>query len=89
MASETSKAGYAGCAMNQEGRLMEDECFILNHVSMFGAEGYPISRIGTRRWSWQYRSSGCPISFPTKKQAIFSFERHLKMLRMKLSGQLS
>lgn len=85
--SETN-VGYAGCAMNEAGRLTEDECFILTHISHFGSEGYPITRTGSRRWSWEYRGHGCPVTFPTKKQAVRSFEQHLDILRDKLAGRI-
>jgi hypothetical protein len=74
--------------MNQAGRLSEDECFILTHIQHFGSDGYPVKRVGSRHWSWEYRGNGCPTVFRTKKQAVTSFEGHLDILLDKLAGRL-
>jgi hypothetical protein len=72
--------------------LTELESFMLNHISRFGSTGYPVQKVGSHHWSWQYGngddSHACPVVFPTKKQAVASFEGHLEILRDKKAGRL-
>jgi hypothetical protein len=58
--------------------LSEDERFVLTHISRWGSDGYPIKKVGSRHWTWgPIRSiNGPPVLFPTKKQAVESFEKY-------------
>jgi hypothetical protein len=73
-------------------QLTERESFILNHITRFGSEGYPVQKVSSRHWSWNYGNGedmhSCPVVFPTKKQAVASFEGHLEILRDKKAGRL-
>jgi hypothetical protein len=73
-------------------QLTEREAFMLNHIMMWGSPGYPVSKVGSRHWSWSYGNGNdfhsCPTVFPTKKQAVQSFELHLELLRDKKAGRL-
>lgn len=69
--------------------LSDDENDLLNHVSMWGSEGYPIQHIG-RGWTWRYRSiSGPPVSFKTKKLAVEHFELYHSILLDRIAGRIS
>jgi len=72
--------------------LTERESFMLNHITRFGSEGYPVQKVGSRHWSWAYGNGSdthsCPVTFPTKKLAVASFESHLEILRDKKAGRL-
>lgn len=72
--------------------LTERESFMLNHIMRWGSDGYPVQKVGSRHWSWAYGSGNdthqCPVVFPTKKQAVSSFEAHLDILRDKKAGRL-
>jgi len=68
----------------------EDERALLNHVIRWGSDGYPVSKVGSRHWSWgPWRSvNGPPCVFPTKREAVASFERFLDILRDALAGRI-
>jgi hypothetical protein len=69
--------------------LSEDEQALLTHVSRWGSDGYPIKKVGARWWCWDYRSiRGPQVCFPTKKQAVVSFEAFLDVLRDAKAGRI-
>ena len=53
----------------------EDERSLVNQVSMWGSDAYPVSKLG-KRWTWgPWRSvKGPPTVFATKREAVASFE---------------
>ncbi len=55
--------------------LTDDEAALLYHVQMFGANGYPVERLG-RRWVFRdWRTvRGPPVMFRTKRAAVAQFE---------------
>ena len=60
--------------------LSDDERSLLNHIMMFGSDGYPVKKIG-RGWSWSYRGlAGPPMIFKTKREAVASFEAYENIL---------
>lgn len=62
--------------------LTEDERALMTHVMMFGSDGYPVSRCGSRHWQWSFRSiEGPPVVFPRKRDAVASLEAFLAVLR--------
>lgn len=61
--------------------LLEDERALMTHVTMFGSDGYPVARVGSRHWSWSFRSLSSPRVFPTKREATASLEAYLDVLR--------
>lgn len=67
--------------------ITEDERFILTHISRFGSAGYPVKKVGSRHWTWGYRDKNCNVTFPTKREAVASFERHHNYLLDKLAGR--
>lgn len=69
--------------------LTEDERSLVDHVTRWGSDGYPIMRI-TRGWSWgDWRSvQGPPTVFPTKREAVESFERYHEILLDALAGRI-
>jgi hypothetical protein len=66
-----------------------DEHDLLNHISMWGSEGYPIKRVGSRHWSWSYRDSiNTPAVYKTKREAVASFEAYHSILLDRLAGRI-
>lgn len=61
--------------------ITEDEHALMNHVSMWGSDGYPICKAG-RGWVWgPWRSvKGPPVVFKTKREATVNFEAFINML---------
>jgi hypothetical protein len=59
--------------------LSEDERGLMTHISRWGSEGYPVRKVGSKHWAWgPFRSiNGAPVCFPTKKQAVESFEKYM------------
>ena len=68
--------------------LTEDERALMQHVTMWGSDGYPVRKLG-RKWIWgEWRSvKGPPTVFRTKRAAVESFERYLDFLRMILGEE--
>ena len=61
----------------------------MTHIGRFGSDGYPVERVGSRHWSWSYRSiQGPPVVFPTKKQAVASFEAFYQVLIDAKAGRI-
>lgn len=53
---------------------------LLNHISMHGSDGYPISKVKSG-WCWGTDTvKGAPVVFATKAQAVESFERFYDVL---------
>ena len=79
---------YGGHVAASNGRLTEDQAFVLVHISHFGSDGYPIRKTG-RHWNWgPIRGiNGPPTCFKTKREAVASFEAYLDVLRDKLAGR--
>lgn len=62
-------------------KVTEDERTLLNHVTMFGSDGYPVTKLG-RVWVWGTEAvKGPPTVFKTKREAVASFEAFLDVLR--------
>lgn len=61
--------------------LTEDEAALLQHIMLWGSDGYPIEKLG-RRWHWRkWRGIyGSPIVYKTKQAAIDAFERYHQVL---------
>lgn len=66
----------------------EDERALMNHWSMWGSDGYPIQKLGSR-WTWgPWRSvQGPPTLFRTKREAVASFEAFIDVLREELGEE--
>lgn len=61
---------------------------LMNHVTMFGSDGYPIGKLG-RGWVWSWSTvTGPPVVFKTKKAAVEYVEQFLGILRDAWSGRL-
>jgi hypothetical protein len=62
-------------------QITEGERRLLQHISQWGSEGYPIQKVG-RGWTWGADGvRGPPVLFKTKREAIESFEKYLDILR--------
>jgi hypothetical protein len=79
---------FGALITRSEGRLTEDQAFVLTHVSHYGSDGYPVRKTGNH-WAWgPIRGiSGPPTTFRTKREATASFEAYLDVLRDKLAGR--
>jgi hypothetical protein len=74
--------------VNLDNALTRDERDLLNHVMMWGSDGYPVNRCG-RGWSWSYRTiAGPPVVFKTKHAAIASFEAYHQILIDRKAGRI-
>jgi hypothetical protein len=64
-------------------QLTDDERWLIQHIGRWGSDGYPVSKCGSRHWTWgPVRSiQGPPVCFPTKKEAVKSFENYMDVLR--------
>lgn len=63
--------------------LTDDERALMQHVSMWGSDGYPIRQLSKGRWIWDnWRGvRGTPVVYKTKREAIAAFERFMDILR--------
>jgi len=69
-------------------QISEDENALLDHVTQWGSDGYPVARLG-RRWAWQdWRGvRGSPIRYKTKRDAVAAFEVwYARALERRLPG---
>jgi hypothetical protein len=58
----------------REGAITEAERWLLNHVMLYGSDGYPIQRVKTG-WIWGTDAvKGPPVVFKTRREAVASFE---------------
>jgi hypothetical protein len=80
-------ADYGGLVTRSEGRLSEDEAFVLMSVSRWGSDAYPIRKLG-RQWTWgPIRGiKGPPCGWKTKREAVRMFELYLDLLRERIIG---
>ena len=80
---------YGNYVTRSEGRLTEDQAFILTHVDRWGSDGYPVHRLG-RGWTWGPICGvrGLPHPVRTKREAVRLFELYLEILRDKLAGKI-
>lgn len=62
--------------------LTEDENWIVGHWSMFGSAGYPIRKLGSKRWivAGQRGRGSCPKVFTTKRAASEQWESFVRSL---------
>jgi len=70
--------------------ITEDERALLNHVTRWGSDGYPVEKCGKRGWHVrQWRSvKGPPCVFKTKRAAVAHVEAFLEILRDAVAGRV-
>ncbi len=69
--------------------MTENENSVLRHWSMFGSDGYPIIRRGSRWWVDGIRGCGaCPSGFGTKREAVAQWERYIDILIDRAAGRI-
>ena len=69
--------------------ITEDERALVQHVTRWGSDGYPVRRVG-RHWhvdSWR-SVPGFPCVFRTKRDAVAAFERFHEVLLDALAGRV-
>ncbi len=66
--------------MSERG-ITEDERSLVNHITRWGSDGYPVRKSG-RGWAWgPWRGvQGPPAIFKTKREAVQAFERFHEIL---------
>ena len=66
-----------------------DERALVNHISMWGSQAYPVLRYGTK-WHWvDWRGvKGAPVVYKTKTEAVEAFERFHEILLDALAGRI-
>lgn len=69
--------------------LTENEASFMQHMSMFGSDGYPVRKLG-RKWEFQraFGVGGTPVLYKTKKDAFKAVEAFMDILRDKIAGRL-
>jgi hypothetical protein len=69
--------------------LSEDERLLLNRLTMFGSDAYPISKL-SGGWCWGPVGTikGPPVIFPTKRLAVASFEAFYQILLDAKAGRI-
>jgi hypothetical protein len=63
---------------------------LMNHISMFGSDGYPIGKLG-RGWVWLWSwdtVTGPPTVWKRKKDAVAYVEKFLDILHEAWAGRL-
>jgi len=70
--------------------ISEDERALLTHITMWGSDGYPITKLRNGHgWYWNYRSiKGPPVIFKTRKAAVASFEAFEGILIDAIAGRI-
>ena len=70
-------------------RLSDDERDLMNHITRFGSDGYPINKT-CRGWSWgPWRGiKGPPVIYRTKREAVASFEAYHTILLDRNAGRI-
>lgn len=73
---------------NPAATILESEWNWLQHVSRWGADSYPVRKLG-RKWEFQrmYNAGGCPSLFKTKREAVARVELYYDMLLDKNAGR--
>lgn len=66
----------------------EAERRLMQHVSMFGSDGYPVRKLGAARWVWGTDEvKGPPTVFKTKGAAVAHFETWMEVIREALGTE--
>lgn len=67
-----------------------DELALLQHISRWGSEGYPVRKTGGRKWTWgPWRGiQGAPTVYTRKRDAVDAFEKYLDILRDAKAGRI-
>lgn len=66
----------------------EDERALLQHVRMWGVQGYPIEKL-RRGWIWRdwLGVRGSPIVYKTRRDVVAAFERWLDLMALRLGEE--
>ena len=70
--------------------LSEAENNFQRHISRFGSKGYPVHKIGSRRWIWAdfWGVKGAPVVYRTKRAAVAAVELYLEILCDRSAGRI-
>lgn len=68
--------------------LTESEGNFLRHMMMFGSDGYPVQKAGSR-WIWVefWGVRGAPVVYKTKRAAVAAVERYIDILIDRKAGR--
>lgn len=71
------------------GNLTQAEADWLQHVTMYGSDGYPVQKVG-RSWQWleAFGVKGAPTVYKTKREAVAACSRYEDILIDKAAGRL-
>jgi hypothetical protein len=69
--------------------LTEGENQLLQHISRWGSDGYPVHKLG-RKWTVDsmFGAGGFPTTFKTKREAVARFEAYYTLLVDRSAGRL-
>jgi len=67
-----------------------DEMKLLQHISRWGSDGYPVRKYRAGKWTWGpfLSISGPPTVFATKREAVASFEAFHQVLLDAQAGRI-
>ncbi len=71
--------------------LTESETAFLNHMSMWGSDGYPVRNVGSGKWIWDafHGVKGAPVVYETKRACVQAIERYIDILCDRAAGRIS
>lgn len=76
-------------SQEEKARLSEGEQAWLRHMTMFGATGYPVVKMGRKWWvNSAFGVGGCPSPFKTKREASAFCDRYHQLLLDRMAGRL-
>lgn len=82
---------YHGRYMQQhpQSTISAEELDLLNHISRWGSDGYPIFKRGRKWWVDPFfGTGGFPTGYRTKRDAIAQFESYVSILLDKAAGRV-
>ena len=70
-------------------QLTESERAFLNHMTMWGSDGYPVRSVGRGKWIWDafHGVKGAPVVYKTKRACVQAIELYIDILRDKIAGR--
>jgi hypothetical protein len=70
--------------------ITENEKDLLNHISRWGSDGYPIRKVGKGKWIWFefFGVKGAPTVYGTKREAVTAFEKFYQILLDASAGRI-
>jgi len=70
--------------------ITKNENDLLGHISRWGADAYPIKKVGNGKWIWFefFGVKGAPTVYKTKREAVTAFEDFHQILLDAYAGRI-